>query len=355
MRRCLGVIVVATVAWSAQGQIGPEPAYRVTRPTEGITCFGPGLELAPNTTCVVETDAGLVVVDTGLSPSMAKRTRTRIVSLLNRKDFQWVINTHAHFDHSGGNQVYEDATIVGHENAPATITGFYEGRERWIERRIQWLARQEAGVAEAPAGSHEALAYEERLRFNLELIDDLGSGYLPTPPNLTFSDGASLRLGDVEVRLLYFGRAHTDSDILVHIPSERALFTGDLFAKQNLGVTTYNPELDPERWLEALDAVFEDESGIKTIIGGHGLQFSPEWILAQRRYLGDVWQAVNEAKAKGSSIEMLIEAVPFDDRFDYVAVKIEAPVEELKEQHGRLLRSLWRVRQTSAAESNPPG
>lgn len=347
MNRVIGILIVATVALPSFGQPTGDSPYRISRPADGIVCFNPGMEAIPNTTCVIETDAGLMVVDTGLSPSMAERTRDRIVAELGRDDIRWVANTHSHFDHSSGNQVYSDATIIGHDNTPAAMRAFYDGREAWIERRFGWLARQEAGAAGASAGSPQAVALEERLRFNGELINDLRTGYVPTPPVLTFSDRITVNAGDLVIELLYFGRAHTDTDILVYVPSSKTLFTGDLFQNGELGVSTYAGNLEPDRWLTALDFVVAEERGVDTVIGGHGLLFTPKWIAAQRRYLAEVWRKVGEAKAAGQSLSDLSDDLPFDDRFRYIADQFEVPSNDLVDQHTRVLQSLWRVDQNS--------
>ncbi len=350
MNRVIWTLIVAVVAFPTLGQPTSDSPYRISRPADGMICFNPGREAIPNTTCVIETDAGLMVVDTGLSPSMAERTLDRIVAELGRDDIRWVANTHSHFDHSGGNQIFSDATIIGHDNTPAAMQAFFDGREAWIEQRFAWLARQEAGAAGAPAGSKQALAFEESLRFNHELIDDLRAGYVPTPPVLTFSDRLTVHAGATVIELLYFGRAHTNTDILVYVPSAKTLFTGDLFQNGELGVSSYAGNLEPDRWFSALDFVFADERGLDTVIGGHGLIFTSEWIAAQRRYLGEVWRKVGEAKAAGRSLSDLSDDLPFDDRFRYVVDQLEVPPENLADQHAAVLQSLWRVGQTSAAD-----
>jgi glyoxylase-like metal-dependent hydrolase (beta-lactamase superfamily II) len=350
MTRVIGILIFVVGALPTFGQPAVDPPYRISRPADGIVCFNPGLETIPSTTCVIESNAGLMVVDTGLSPSMAERTRARIVAELGREDIRWVTNTHSHFDHSGGNQVFAAATIIGHDNTPAAMRAFFDGRDAWIERRFRWLGRQEAGASQAPAGSDQAIALEESLRFNRELIDDLRAGYVPTPPTLTFSDRITVYSGEVGIELLYFGRAHTDSDILVYVPSSKTLFTGDLFQEGMLGPSTYAGNLEPDRWLVALDFVLADEGGIDAVIGGHGLLFEPEWLAAQRRYLGEVWRKVGETKAEGKSLADLTNNLPFDDRFGFIADQLQLPVEELEEQNAVILRSLWRVGQASAAD-----
>ena len=62
---------------------------------------------------VVVTDQGLVVIDTGLSPTTVGRQRELIEAELGRQDFRFLINTHMHNDHAFGNQVFPEATVIG--------------------------------------------------------------------------------------------------------------------------------------------------------------------------------------------------------------------------------------------------
>lgn len=344
----LAAALAAAFPTSAQEtEISP---YRVTHPAERVTCFNPGLETWPITTCVIETDAGLIVIDTGLSPSMAERTRSRIISELKRDDFRWVINTHAHFDHTGGNQVFSEALIIGHENVLDAMRSFYDGREAWIERRHGYLDRQRKAAAGAEPDSAEALALEETLQFDLELINDLGKGYRPMPPAIAFPDHLGLTAGDLDLKLVWMGQAHSNSDILIHVPELGVLFTGDLFDAATLGPTFYSRPVDVDRWLTALDAVLDDD--LKVIIGGHGRVFSPSWLAAQRTYLGDVERAVHEAGAAGGDLSEPRKHIPFDERFAGIAELIDAPVEDLEARHAEIVEEFARVDQISAAQES---
>ena len=73
-------LVIITFALPSIAQTLPEEPYRITHPTERVFCFSQGLEVSPITSCAIESDAGVVLIDTGLSPSMGSRTRSRIAA-----------------------------------------------------------------------------------------------------------------------------------------------------------------------------------------------------------------------------------------------------------------------------------
>jgi glyoxylase-like metal-dependent hydrolase (beta-lactamase superfamily II) len=193
--------------------LAPSPEdipFRVNRVTDRITIFIPGNSAAPAPTTVITTDRGLVLIDTGLSPTLAEWTKAKIRQEIGRDDVLFIINTHYHFDHTDGNQVYSGAAIIGHESVPAAMARFVQGKDQFIAARRGRIGSQEEQLKKLDPKSAEALALEEGIRFNRLLIDDLAARYVPTPPTKTFSDRMDLKVGDLELRLTYFGRAHTD-------------------------------------------------------------------------------------------------------------------------------------------------
>ena len=222
---------------------------RVKKISDRITMFTPGLYGTQVPTTVIETKAGLVAVDTWTTPSYAEMTRRRIKQELGRDDVRWVINTHSHFDHTGGNQVYADAEIIAHKNAPDEMKHFMDGRDSFIQYRRGRIGQLQAQLKNLDPQSNEALSIKETIAMEETYIKDLQTLYVSTPPTRTFEDRLDFTAGDLEIRLLYFGKAHTDSDIFIHIPSEGVILVGDLFHSEHLGVTAGPPPLDVPRWL----------------------------------------------------------------------------------------------------------
>jgi len=123
----------------AVGFLLPAPApevipFRVIRPADRVTIFIPGNSAPPAPTAVITTGQGLVLIDTGLSPTLAEWTKKKIRQELGRDDVLYVINTHSHFDHTDGNQVYAGAEIIGHESVPAAM----ERTPKPLRRPIRW-------------------------------------------------------------------------------------------------------------------------------------------------------------------------------------------------------------------------
>ncbi|MDH4271196.1 MAG: MBL fold metallo-hydrolase, partial [Candidatus Aminicenantes bacterium] len=346
------ILILGVMAGCGSQAPGPgEIPIRVNRPADRVTIFIPGNFANPAPTNVITTDQGLIVIDTGLTPTLAEATQKRIKQELGRNDVRYVINTHYHFDHTDGNQAYAGAEIIGHDSVPAAMQRFAQGKEEFIASRRSRIGNQEERLKALDPESEEAKGIEETNRFNSMMIDDLLNSYVPTPPTKTFSDRMNLKVADIELRLTYFGRAHTDGDILVHVPTLGLLFIGDLFHPDFLGVTA-DPAAQPDvpRWLEVLGQVFENESDVKTVIGGHGMVKDRAWIFAQFRYTQALWEAVGKAKTERSNPEAVEASLPLEREFAFLSPYFDLTAQETISRHRENIRTFWRIGLKSASE-----
>jgi cyclase len=170
---------------------------------------------------VLVTDEGVVLVDAKFEPDYDGIVAQ--VKSVTSKPIKYVINTHHHSDHSGGNTRFiEVAEIISHKNARANIEGKKQG--------------------------------------------DVGQ--IMVPARITFTDETSVFLGGKEVRAHYFGRGHTNGDIFVYFPAQRVLHTGDMMA----GVTPlidYRGGGSIVEWSKTVDAAMAALDFDK-VIPGHG-------------------------------------------------------------------------------------
>lgn len=223
-----------------------------------------------NITAVL-TENGIVVIDAGISPSLTAQYRSILEDSFSRNDFAYLFNTHSHPDHTAGNQVFSDATIVAHDNAVAAIRLNWQDTARVKARLARIIREYQAQLDTLPNGSvdwQEATCikyiYESTWR------DVSEGGFLATAPTLTFNDTLTLRCGEVTICCKYFGHAHSDSDILIHIPEKGLLFTGDLFGRYGRAYFTANDTADAAKRIAALDWLALQMPAIKFIVGGHG-------------------------------------------------------------------------------------
>ena len=79
--------------------------------------------LGADAVTAIATQKGIVVIDAGITSSLTAKYRKIMEQEFGRNDFAYLINTHGHHDHTGGNRVFKDAKITGHENCLKEISG----------------------------------------------------------------------------------------------------------------------------------------------------------------------------------------------------------------------------------------
>ena len=90
-------------------------------------------------------------------------------------------------------------------------------------------------------------------------------GIVHTPPTSTFSGQKSILVGDKQVELIEVGPAHTAGDVLVHVPAEKTVFTGDILFIDGTPIIWAGPV---SNWVKACDRIMAMD--VESIVPGHG-------------------------------------------------------------------------------------
>ena len=251
------VLVVLTIPL-LHSQAPSATQHRFTEIAPGIysAIAPPSLNGGSNSAVIVNKD-DVVVVDSHMTPE-AGRVLLQEIKTITDKPVRFLVDTHFHYDHTDGNQVFAPiADIIGHE---------------YTRARLSAPTYTTTGMLGNLLASGNALSAQ---------LKDLK----PTPPNVTLSDHLTLWRGDREIRLLYLGRGHTGGDVVVYLPKERVLCSGDLLVNgiANLIDGFVNEWPDTLEKLKPID--FTD------VIPGHGDPFKGkervDWFQA---YLRDLWR-----------------------------------------------------------------
>jgi cyclase len=333
------------------GWLGAAPAdvdMRAERVSPQVLALQGGTVMPMAMSFAVASERGIVVVDTGTSPRMAQLYRQRMQQELQRDDFFLVINTHHHFDHSNGNHVYPEATVIGHEHCPAAMTAWAESLPDHLQRRQEVIARREAELAKMKAGSAEASEAAEWIRFfSLEVESLRYDGFVSTPPEITFDNRLTLHLGDTTLRLISYGNAHTDNDIWVHVPGE-VLLVGDTIEVGRLGFFAFNKPTVP-RWIEVMDEVLADPAGVGRVFTGHG-ELPLAQLQLRHTYLKQLWQAVTDAYASGTAPDTLMQQLALPGELAYLGQQFDLDSPEVINDHRNNIITLWKQTKALAAD-----
>ena len=343
------IVALAVTAAAVFGSAQKELSFRINRISDRVLIFAPGEYADPAATNVIVTEEGLILVDTGLAPTLAEWTRREIKKELGRDDVVMVINTHFHFDHTDGNQVYAGAEFVGHADTPAAMEQFMENRDSFLASRKGRMDRLRSQLENAAPGSDEALGAKQSIQMEEIFLRDLQSTLKITPPTLTLDDKLIIHKADLEIRLYAFGNAHTHTDIVVHIPALKVLFVGDLFHPAWLSVGAPGPSENVPRWLYVLETVLKNKDDIETVIGGHGHIFTPQWLSAQLTYTKDIWTAVGQAKEEQKSFADFISSHPLKD-YAYMEPYFDLIAAFNLNRHQQICQFFWNTELESASE-----
>jgi glyoxylase-like metal-dependent hydrolase (beta-lactamase superfamily II) len=306
--------------------------------------------LMNNNVVAVASERGIVVVDTSGLPSTAAEMRRIIEKEFGRSDFAYVINTHPHWDHTFGNQVFPEAVIIGHDNVASEMVRDKDFLPRRITDLEERRRKEASRLKSLPSGSEEARSAQASLVMMERQIHDFKDVFVSTPPRITFNDRMVLDLGDLNIELDYFGRAHSTSDIFVRVPEEGLLLTGDLFLDQRwVPLFAGQPVLDIDRWLEVLARALDGEDAPSMVIPGHMDIWKAEKLDLWRDYIRYLWEGLKSAKEEGLTIEQAKERLPLPEPCAYLRDRGHSE-ERIREFHEGNIEAFWRQLFVPAAE-----
>jgi glyoxylase-like metal-dependent hydrolase (beta-lactamase superfamily II) len=173
-----------------------------------------------------------------------------------------LVNTHSNGDHTFGNQLVKEAEII------ASRACAEEMKERPAEE-LAAMQRNWRSLGPGGAFLHEAMGSKFKW-------DDV----VNTLPTRTFDSELKLAVGDKEVLLKVVGPAHTRGDVLVHVPKDRTVFTGDILFVEGHPVLWAGPI---DNWVAACDQILAWD--VETVVPGHGPITDKSGVQAMKDYL----------------------------------------------------------------------
>lgn len=224
----------------------------------------------------IKTQEGIVVIDAGISTGLTSKYKEVIKREFQSNKFFYVINTHSHPDHNGGNSVFGEAKVIGQENGLREISEQWANSEK-IKKNISAIVDEyELKLREYAVNTkdwHQAFTQKARYCYALKDAEML----IPIKrPDITFSDSLQINIGNIRFEMIYFGKCHSNSDILIYVPGLKILMTGDLFFKYGRPSINDATFADKEKWKTAIKWIEKRIPDIETMISGHGAFLSVE-------------------------------------------------------------------------------
>lgn len=191
----------------------------------------------------------VAVVDTLASAKLARKM-IQDIKQVTPKPIRYVINTHTHFDHCLGNIEFTKlgAVVISHEAGRAGLMR--------VHGRLMGIVK------------------------SMGMTDDMLEGTVISYPSMTFKNKMTIDLGNLLVELYHNAPGHSPDNILVTVPKEKVLFTGDIL------FTDFHPFIgsaDVSGWRNNLDYIMNTD--VTKIIPGHGPLSGKKDVADLKKYL----------------------------------------------------------------------
>jgi cyclase len=218
----------------------------------------------------IKTAQGIVLIDAGISTLLTAKYKNTIKKIFLQDDYKYVINTHGHYDHIGGNSIFSQAKVVGHENCQKEISERWTNPEKSMMSLYKIVEDYEQKLQQSVPNTSEWYGiFTQKIRYMSAYLD-VKNHISVKLPDITFSDSMKLDLGDTTFEMIYFGKFHSNSDIVIFVPEIRMIFIGDLFSKYGRPSIIDSSITDVVKYMRPISWIGNRINNIEKVIDGHG-------------------------------------------------------------------------------------
>jgi cyclase len=296
----IALLLIRVFAYAEEQKNPGTLAYDFAKIADGVYFATPNGKMAViNNSVVIVNEKEVMLVDSSSSPAAARALIADIKTLTD-KPIRYVVDTHFHWDHAHGNQLFgPEVEIIGHEYTREQLLGDILNSKTYMAfigsypQQIKELQSQIATETDPKKREEKQNALKMMVGFN-----SVEAETRPTPPNLTFRDHMTFFRGSREIRLMFLGIGHTGGDIFIYLPKEKILCTGDFIYSS----PSYMGDGYVDEWDDTLEKLKSIDFDI--ILPGHGNPMrTKEKIEHFQAYLRDLWSKTVDMKRKGLSAE----------------------------------------------------
>lgn len=342
-------VVFGPARLSANDRLGPATAatqsrdnetaarnFEIQKLAEGVYAVirkePPGFMVDANNVFIIN-DEDVVVIDSNGAPAITREVLAALRKLTD-KPVKYVINTHWHDDHIRGNQIYRDAFPGVEFIAHQTMRDYLPAqgavnRKQFLEGAPQFLEVLKGSLNNNKSLTGSDLSAEERashvsdIRL-AELVLSEGAAARTILPTITIADRLTLYRGDRVIDIRHLGAGHTAGDIVVHLPKERILITGDLVVWPVPLVG--NPQSHIGEWPATLERMCALNPA--TIVPGHGsVVHDVSYLKTLGSMFASITQQTKAAVSRGETLDQTRKSVKLEEYQKVLAG--ESPVRRL--------------------------
>ena len=213
-------------------------------------------------------DDGIVIVDDQFAP-LAEKIRAALKGITD-KPVRFVINTHYHGDHTGGNLEFQKTSpVIAQDN---------------VRKRLE-----KGGVA----GNGASLTHEAK---------PAAAGALPI---ITFDNQVTVHLNGEDIRALHLPAGHTDGDSVIFFPKSNVVHMGDDFVTYGFPFVDITSGGSVRGMIDAVDKVLAQVPADVKFIPGHGPLSNTDDVRKFQQMLRDTLGVVESAMKQGKTLDQM--------------------------------------------------
>jgi len=225
------------------------------------------------------------------------------------KPIKFLVNTHHHGDHVGGNEVFRQfALIVAHDNVRKHMLASPQDIQRDYPPLIE--NAKKAGNADLVTALSDQLEWAKKAR-----VEEIPA------PVMTFDSEMRVYLGGETIQVWHLPPGHTDGDSVVYFEKANVLHMGDDFFNKVIPFIDAAHGGSPKGYIVAIDRVVARVPANVTIIPGHGEVSDVAGLKVLRQYISDITAAAQKAKVSGQSKDDFLKAVDLPAYKDWSGYK----------------------------------
>ena len=243
-------------------------------------------------------DDGIVLVDDEFAP-LAPKIAAALKSLnITDKPVRYIINTHYHFDHTGGNAPFaaEGSTVIAHDN---------------VRTRLM------SGGTAGNGGS-------------IKMINKPADK--ATLPVITFDHDVSVHLNGEDIRALHFPSGHTDGDAIIFFPKANVVHMGDDYVRYGFPFVDVDSGGSVEGIIKACESVIATLPADVKVIPGHGELSNLTEVREYAQMLKDTSAVVATALKAGKTLDQMKKEqvlAPWSKKYSGDFINADAYIETL--------------------------
>jgi cyclase len=281
VRSALGFLFVSSF-WVFSAQISAQelgPQFKKIK--DGIYVYT--AQLNDSNVTIIETQEGVVLIDTGQTPKDSHIVMAALKKLTSRP-VRFIIHTEPHQDHTIGNFVFSPPGIViAHAGATASMKN-----------------------ADNPENLEKRMAVSPEMR-------EAYKGYRLVTPNIEYRDKMTLNVGERTLELYYLKNVHSEADTAIWLPKERIVFTAASVTVKRFG--NHRPFVSIPDTLSAIKMM--KALNPEVVVPGHGTPGTAKILDDMEKYYNLLLERVGAMAKQGKSLDEIKKELRMPETADW--------------------------------------